>query len=534
MPSHGLEIPLDVKAKSSPKIPKMPLVLGPYPRYIEEAGRYGARYDMFGDGYRFLSELARIDEESYYINLKSSIDFGLVGKRFHHNSEKIRDEYGSFGLESLIGDKDLENGVVYVYSRSGKRRAVKCTLGELWDADAEENEAFHPLSGKREDFRFGSGRRPISMSLIKNEATGMDFLLSNEKFTICVKDGGKNRLMHAIETMDGNKTSTASKPRVSYIYKITDLDGYVNVRDSRFFRLSGSKLEEITKDAYKSGTGEPIGFIGRLRKNMGTMKGRMYTVMGIEGAAGFVAINYLLYQAIYTGDVTNFIVGSIGINIASGLSALVLMPKMFGVKWANMPNVKKMAAKLDVKLRKVGIADVEEPNAFAYGMAGVGGNIAFTKGIFEKLKPREMVAVLQHELGHIRRNATTKFLGLSIGTTLLYAIPIALNDYSLFWLLNLGLIGGLYMGGGTNRIVRYEESKADEFAAKHGLSEYLKTGLLKIAKTNNFSIEGSHPSVHNRIKRLDCLSPLYGDADLAEIDAAGEEIKAAMYKYGKN
>ncbi|MCC7554107.1 MAG: M48 family metalloprotease [Methanobacteriaceae archaeon] len=79
--------------------------------------------------------------------------------------------------------------------------------------------------------------------------------------------------------------------------------------------------------------------------------------------------------------------------------------------------VEELAQKADIPKPKIGISDVNIPNAFAYGRSKRSGHVAITRNLLGLLDRDELKAVLGHELGHIKHNDM-------IVTTIVSAIPM--------------------------------------------------------------------------------------------------------------
>lgn len=85
------------------------------------------------------------------------------------------------------------------------------------------------------------------------------------------------------------------------------------------------------------------------------------------------------------------------------------------------------------------IAEVDAPNAFAYGSPIKGNYVAVTKGMLELMPEDEITAVLGHELGHLKHRDVAAILALSL-------IPVAL-----FYIGRMMLAWGWLAGGDSRR-----------------------------------------------------------------------------------
>jgi STE24 endopeptidase len=146
--------------------------------------------------------------------------------------------------------------------------------------------------------------------------------------------------------------------------------------------------------------------------------------------------------------------------------------------------------------------------------------------LVEKLTPKEILAVLGHELGHFKHKDIIKNIAM-MGVMMfgLFFIIGNLPD-SLFKELNIQktagnilvlafIIGEVYfyfLSPVINLISRHNEFAADEMGAELGDASNLKSALIKLVKENKsfpksskiYSIMyHSHPSVLERIEELD-------------------------------
>ncbi|MBI4303050.1 MAG: M48 family metalloprotease [Chloroflexi bacterium] len=115
------------------------------------------------------------------------------------------------------------------------------------------------------------------------------------------------------------------------------------------------------------------------------------------------------------------------------------------VKWVSEkeePELHRMVAELaaNAKLPKprVGISELNMPNAFAFGRTQRDGRVCVTRGILNLLSKDELRAVLGHELAHIKHRDMAVI-------TLLSAIPMIL--YWLAWTMMWGGAGNRREGG---------------------------------------------------------------------------------------
>ncbi len=174
------------------------------------------------------------------------------------------------------------------------------------------------------------------------------------------------------------------------------------------------------------------------------------------------------------------------------------------VKWVSAqeePELHRMVAELAEKAHlrkpKVGISQLNIPNAFAFGRTQWDGRVCVTRGILSLLSKDELKAVLGHELAHIQHRDMAII-------TLLSAIPLIM-----YWIAFSTMWGGAYgnrrEGNGnyaaliglsafilyfvTNLLVLYgsriREYYADQGSVRLGnMPHHLATALYKLAYGN--------------------------------------------------
>lgn len=159
--------------------------------------------------------------------------------------------------------------------------------------------------------------------------------------------------------------------------------------------------------------------------------------------------------------------------------------------------VSELAEKAQLRKPKVGISELNIPNAFAFGRTQGDGRVCVTRGILSLLSKDELKAVLGHEIAHIKHRDMAVI-------TLLSAIPLILYwiAFSVMW---GGAYGGRRQGNGnyaaliglaafllyfiTNLLVLYG-SRIREYYADHGsvqlgnMPHHLATALYKLVYGN--------------------------------------------------
>jgi heat shock protein HtpX len=164
--------------------------------------------------------------------------------------------------------------------------------------------------------------------------------------------------------------------------------------------------------------------------------------------------------------------------------------------------VERLCAMADLPKPRIAVVDTDVPNAFATGRNPKHAAVAVTRGLWERLEPREVEGVLAHELSHV---ANRDVLIMTVAS--FFAMLAAM-------LTRFGLYAGMFGGGyGGNRnsnnnnqvpvwlivfvvsmvtyaisfilirtISRYREYAADRGSALiTGAPEYLMSALQKIS-----------------------------------------------------
>ncbi len=127
------------------------------------------------------------------------------------------------------------------------------------------------------------------------------------------------------------------------------------------------------------------------------------------------------------------------INIVEWLFGPKLIDKMYHtreVKEGELPEVssavRRIAQRAGIKEPKLVVADIDMPNAFAYGSPLTGSKVAVTRGLLRILNPDEIEAVLGHELGHLKHRDVQVMMVVSILPAILYYIAYIFMINSFF------------------------------------------------------------------------------------------------------
>jgi heat shock protein HtpX len=101
--------------------------------------------------------------------------------------------------------------------------------------------------------------------------------------------------------------------------------------------------------------------------------------------------------------------------------------------------VERLCALADLPKPRIAVVDTDVPNAFATGRSPKHAAVAVTTGLWRRLEPREVEAVLAHELSHV---ANRDVLIMTVAS--FFAMLAAL-------LTRFGLYAGMFGGGYSNR-----------------------------------------------------------------------------------
>ena len=153
--------------------------------------------------------------------------------------------------------------------------------------------------------------------------------------------------------------------------------------------------------------------------------------MALTGTAVFLGSIAVLYGVIWYTQASAYWIYGITVFVV----IFIILQWLFspwiikGVYKTRKPTVKeswlkniidKLSGSAELKNKpKLVIAEVNAPNAFAFGSPLTGNYVAVTKGLLELMPKEEIEAVLGHELGHLKHRDVTVILALSL-------IPVAI------------------------------------------------------------------------------------------------------------
>ena len=241
------------------------------------------------------------------------------------------------------------------------------------------------------------------------------------------------------------------------------------------------------------------------RRSYGRDAGLSFRILLTSSLLGllYVIFAVVLFQVLSVGLVPMLVI-VVGIAFFQYFTSDKLALKASGAKVVEREEapelhdmVERLCAMADLPKPRVAIIDTDVPNAFATGRSPKHAAVAVTRGLWQRLEPREIEGVLAHELSHI---ANRDVLIMTVAS--FFAMLAGL-------LTRFGLYSGMF-GGGRGRdnnqvpvwlivllvsvvtyflsqililaISRYREFAADRGSALiTGAPEHLMSALQKIA-----------------------------------------------------
>ena len=192
--------------------------------------------------------------------------------------------------------------------------------------------------------------------------------------------------------------------------------------------------------------------------------------------------------------------------------------------------IKDLSERTDFSIENLFVMDrskrSKHPNAYFTGFSK-NRRIVFYDTLIDLLSPKEIKAVLAHEIGHYKHNHITKSLGISTFIIFIgmFLISQLVNNSNYLEMLNLNnsassqlialfftyQIISFFTDPFFSTLSRKNEYEADMFASKQVQKEHLISSLVKLYKSNlSFLIPNkfyamfyfSHPTVLERINNL--------------------------------
>ncbi|MCD6488773.1 MAG: M48 family metalloprotease, partial [Desulfurococcales archaeon] len=154
-------------------------------------------------------------------------------------------------------------------------------------------------------------------------------------------------------------------------------------------------------------------------------------VTGISALILYLILNYLGMFSLW-----HLIIFITLIYILQWIISPYVIDAMYKVRPADSVNyswlhqaVKDISMRSGIKPPRLMIADISIPNAFAYGNMLTGYKVAVTRGLLNIMPKDEVVAVIGHELGHIKH----KDVAIMMIVGLLPAVILWIGEYLVRW-----------------------------------------------------------------------------------------------------
>ena len=186
------------------------------------------------------------------------------------------------------------------------------------------------------------------------------------------------------------------------------------------------------------------------RRSYGRDAGLTLRMLFTSGLLGLLYVAFALVLFFYLNvGVAPMIVIIVGIALVQYWTSDKLALAASGAKIVSVEQapelhamVERLCAMADLPKPRVAIIPSNVPNAFATGRSPKHAAVAVTQGLWSRLEPREVEAVLAHELSHV---ANRDVLIMTVAS--FFAMLAAMITR---WGLYFGMWGGGYGGGGRD------------------------------------------------------------------------------------
>ena len=182
--------------------------------------------------------------------------------------------------------------------------------------------------------------------------------------------------------------------------------------------------------------------------------------------------------------------------------------------------VEDLAMKAGIKKPRVGIAEINVPNAFAFGRSKGDARICVTRGILKLLEKEELEAVLGHEMSHVRHSDMAVMTLISVVPLICYYIFISTlfqgrNNNGGGAIVGIAALGAYLVG----QLLVLFVSRSREYYADQGSIE-LGTKPHKLASALYKLVYGSATANKDDLKEVEGLKAFF----VNDISDAGNEI----------
>jgi heat shock protein HtpX len=170
--------------------------------------------------------------------------------------------------------------------------------------------------------------------------------------------------------------------------------------------------------------------------------------------------------------------------------------------------VEDLAMKAGLPKPKIGISEINVPNAFAFGRTKGDARICVTRGILKILDPEELEAVLGHEMSHINHSDMIVMTLISVVPLICYYIFISMlfqnrdNGYGV--IIGVAALGAYLVG----QLLVLFVSRAREYYADQGSVE-LGCKPHKLASALYKLVYGSATANKDELKEVEGLKAFF-------------------------
>jgi len=213
---------------------------------------------------------------------------------------------------------------------------------------------------------------------------------------------------------------------------------------------------------------------------------------------------------------------------------LECLPENMGTKTVNVNQlVQESTRKFNLPVPKIAISNSIVPNAAASGPSPSRGIVLLTTGLFVQLEENEILAVLGHELSHLKARDPFVLFGI-IAFEYLFRVFVLVTYFPTFFQF-FGLLYLIFILGGIYFVAKFFEARADlESAIKIGNPNVLAGALRKIGfrrlqferspayRLQNWLSWDPHPPLYFRVARLE------------KMEKAPAEVKHTLFQSAKD
>jgi len=328
----------------------------------------------------------------------------------------------------------------------------------------------------------------------------------------------------------------------NYIYS-----AYLNTRNfGRLIKCSFSFLfQRIMREA---GFGE-----ASQRVRLSLLKLRL-SMIGVWAAVTGVATLVLMAVLLYLGMPIYGVYGILGFVVVFHFFQWLIGPYIINavyrvreLKPSEYPWLHGLVARIAErsglpKPPKLMLADIDIPNAFAYGSPLTGNMVAVTRGLLRTLDRDEVEAVLGHELGHLKHRDVVLMMMISLIPAIIYYIGYSMylsgwfggydereqGGAGLAILIGMLLITLSYL---FNLFIFYMSRLREYYADAHSATTVengarkLQRGLVKIMVASG-RVPKHRRKEYNQLKMFFISDPETAIRGYGDIDSLIEEIKS--------